>query len=216
MFRRCIMMAALASVAALVLVAPAQAGGWAVVTLDSLPREVRAGQRIEIGFVVRQHGQKPTNQDLDGKPLKPILVASKQATTAATSNGGSQVQVAARTSGAAKGEETIRVAARQEGATGHFVADVTFPGDGVWAWQIEVPTFYVQNGTGGPGGSAVFDPLTVLPAAARLPQPAEAAFLNVNRAAVRWIGLTLVLFAAGVALFAWQSRLRSRRPARSL
>jgi cytochrome c2 len=38
------------------LVSPALAGGWAVITLDELPGEIVAGQPLEIGFTVRQHG----------------------------------------------------------------------------------------------------------------------------------------------------------------
>jgi len=36
--------------------APALAGGWAVVTLDTLPAAPRAGQTLSLGFMVRQHG----------------------------------------------------------------------------------------------------------------------------------------------------------------
>jgi len=41
------------------LAAPVLAGGWAVITLDELPSEVVAGQPLEIGFTVRQHGVTP-------------------------------------------------------------------------------------------------------------------------------------------------------------
>ena len=41
------------------LVSPTLAGGWAVITLDELPGEVVAGQPLEIGFMVRQHGVTP-------------------------------------------------------------------------------------------------------------------------------------------------------------
>src|SRR5438552_12328434 len=70
MARRSIFAFILATLAMLALAVPALAGGWAVLTLDSLPREVRAGTSIQLGFVVRQHGKTPTNKDLDGNPLK--------------------------------------------------------------------------------------------------------------------------------------------------
>lgn len=38
---------------------PAQAGGWATITLVELPQDVPMGGPIEIEFVVRQHGQHP-------------------------------------------------------------------------------------------------------------------------------------------------------------
>jgi hypothetical protein len=107
MFRRSIIAFTMVVVAMLALAAPALAGGWAVVTLDSLPREVRAGQSFQLGFVVRQHGITPTNQDLDGKPLKPVLTARKQGAATSSRGSGTLVMIAARASVQAKGEETI-------------------------------------------------------------------------------------------------------------
>ena len=231
MFRRSIIAFTMVVVAMLALAAPALAGGWAVVTLDSLPRQVRAGQSFQLGFVVRQHGITPTNQDLNGKPLKPVLTARKQGAATSSRGSGTLVMIAARASVQAKGEETIRVEARQEGAVGHYVADVTFPNDGVWEWQIEVPTYYVQNGTNGEGGNAaIFAPLTVLTAAAApaqapapaaqpaaaapAPQPAETTFLGLSSAALRWGGVILLLVAAGVALYTQRGAIGRRRMAR--
>lgn len=50
-------------------VTPALAGGWAVITLDELPGQVVAGEPLEVGFTVRQHGVTP----MDG--LTPIVSA---------------------------------------------------------------------------------------------------------------------------------------------
>jgi hypothetical protein len=105
----------LAVVAALMLAAPALAGGWVVITIDSLPREVRAGEVLHLGFMARQHGKEP-NSD-----LTLILTARKQ-----TAVGESDT----------KGATTLRAQAHQEGAEGHFVVDVTFPSEGTWAWQV--------------------------------------------------------------------------------
>src|SRR5689334_13198072 len=126
MARRSMLVLAAVVLALLALAAPARAGGWAVLTLDALPREVRAGQSFQIGFMVRQHGKTPTNQDLNGKPLVPVLTAAKQGALA----------------------ETIRAEARQHGPIGHYVVDLAFPSDGTWAWQIALPTFYVQDSPG--------------------------------------------------------------------
>ena len=236
MFRRS-MLVTVAVAALLAFATPALAGGWATVTLDSLPKEVRAGQSLQLGFVVRQHGKTPTNQDLNGKPLKPVLTGHKQSGTATSQADGTLVMVAARASVQAKGEETIRAEARQEGAVGHYVVDVTFPSDGTWAWQIEVPTFYVQNGSNNmEGNAAIFEPLKVLPAAtapAQAPapapqpaapaaqpaapatQPAETTFLGMSPAALRWAGAILLLVAAGVALYTQRGAIGRRRVART-
>jgi hypothetical protein len=201
-----------AIVALLALAAPALAGGWAMLTVDALPREVRAGAGFQLGFTVLQHGKTPTNKDLDGDPLKPLLTASKQG-------------------GAAKADETIRVEARQQGATGHFVADLTFPSAGVWEWQIMLPTYYVQDSPNG-SSAAILAPLTVLPAAAPAPavkpavveqpvpavavppaaaaEPAAPTWLGINPAALRWGALIVLGAALALALYtqrgAWSRR----------
>jgi cytochrome c2 len=56
---RLLLSASLLLVGMLLLVTPVLAGGWAVITLDELPGEIVAGQPIEIGFTVRQHGVTP-------------------------------------------------------------------------------------------------------------------------------------------------------------
>ena len=103
----------------LLLVTPgARAGGWAMVTLDTLPIEPHAGQPLHLGFMVRQHGLTPIN-DLPGAgPLQPYLLARNMDTA-----------------------ETIQVEAHQEGPPGHFVVEVTFPSPGDWAWEIRPEPF---------------------------------------------------------------------------
>src|SRR6185295_2134730 len=73
MRQRTVFSIALAVAALLALAAPVFAGGWSVVTLDTLPREVRAGQTLHLGFMVRQHGIEPNSQ------VSPTLTAIKQA-----------------------------------------------------------------------------------------------------------------------------------------
>ena len=208
MARRSIFAFVLVVLAMLALAAPALAGGWALVTLDSLPREVRAGESFQLGFMVLQHGKTPTNKDLNGNPLTPTLTASKQGDAAAT----------------------FRAEARQQEPTGHFVVDLTFPSDGSWAWQIALPTFYVQDSPSGQN-AAVFAPLTVLPAApapapaaqpgavpapaaATAPAPEATTWLGLSPAALRWAGLAALLVALAIGLYA-QRGILSRRVARS-
>lgn len=195
MARRSIFALVLVLLAMLALTVPALAGGWAVVTLDAVPREVRAGQSLQLGFIVRQHGKTPTNLDLNGNPLKPMVSAIKQGDPAAT----------------------IRAEARQAGATGHYVVDLTFPSDGVWAWQIALPTYYVQDSPSG-NNAAIFEPLTVLPAALPAPAPAPTPiatpWLGLSPAALRWAGVIALLLALVVGLYA-QRGIVSRRAARS-
>ncbi len=96
----------------------AQAGGWAAVTLDTLPVEARAGEEIRIGFTVRQHGLRPASMAWEGQPITPYLTAENETTG-----------------------ELMRVEAWQEGPEGHFVVDVTFPSPGVWRWTINPEPF---------------------------------------------------------------------------
>ena len=105
-----ILVAVAAVTVLLVLVLPAFAGGWAVVTLDALPTKVVAGESLTVGFVVRQHGDKP----LGG--LSPKIRLQKAGET-----------------------ESKLVPAKAEGGfgQGHYTATLTFPSAGVWQWSIE-------------------------------------------------------------------------------
>ena len=82
----------------------ALAGGWLVMTLDELPAgNLIAGQEVALGFVARQHGERPIN-DVDA-----VLTFTHRES----------------------GQQT-RVNAVQEGPTGHFVARFTPPTAGAW------------------------------------------------------------------------------------
>ena len=200
MFRRSMFALGMVVIALLALAAPVLAGGWAVITLDELPQNVHAGQAFQVGFVVRQHGKTPTNLDLNGKPLKPMVIAQKQ--------GDSQ---------------THQFAARQQGDTGHYVADITLPGEGTWDWSITAPTFYIETNGKSNGAAANFEPLNVLPAVAAAPaEPAVAVpasapasvqaapgILGVNTAALRWAGVLLLVVAGVIALVMRRGRVRS-------
>jgi cytochrome c2 len=93
------------------------AGGWAAVTLDSLPVAPQAGEKLQLGFMVRQHGITPVNSAW-GSSVQPYLAAANRDTG-----------------------ESIQVQARQEGPAGHFVVEVTFPSPGTWSWHIAPEPF---------------------------------------------------------------------------
>lgn len=90
----------------------AQAGGWAVVTVDDLPKRIVAGQAIDIGFTVRQHGR--TLRD----DLTPAIHVDR-----------------------ADGQDSFTVTAKREGASGHYAAAITFPSEGTWNWIVDTEQF---------------------------------------------------------------------------
>lgn len=100
---------------ALLVAAPALAGGWAVVTLDTLPTHIVTGQPFDIGFVVRQHGQTP----LGG--LAPTLRLSRAGTG-----------------------DAFSVVAQEQGGAGHYAATLAFPAGGAWTWSIDAFGAFVQ------------------------------------------------------------------------
>ncbi len=100
----------LALLLSLVFVVPVFAGGWAVITLDGLPTNVRAGEPLTIGFTVLQHGRTP----MDG--LYPTVTATLLKDT------------------------QFVVDAEPEGKPGHYVATLTFPKEGDWSWSIQAFT----------------------------------------------------------------------------
>lgn len=104
---------------------PAQAGGWAVATLDEIPAGVTAGQPFTVGFTMRQHGVRP----VDWGPITLTFthLASGQKVT-----------------------ET----AFAESSAGHYTVDVTLPAAGAWEWILgeglpqPMPTLDVQPPAG--------------------------------------------------------------------
>jgi len=87
----------------------ARAGGWVVVTVDTLPDGVIAGQELTIEFMVRQHGQRP----IAGQAPKVELTHQET------------------------GDQLV-VTAEDEGPVGHYVARLLLPTFGTWEWKIRV------------------------------------------------------------------------------
>lgn len=98
---------AFALLVSLIFAIPVFAGGWAVVSLDTLPANVVAGEPFTVGFTVLQHGKTP----LDG--LGPIITATLSK------------------------KEKFVVVAESDGKPGHYTATLTFPYDGSWDWSID-------------------------------------------------------------------------------
>jgi len=88
-------------------VAPARAGGWAVVTLEDWPENVVAGESFPIVFSIRQHGQ------LLAPGYEPVIRAFHP-------DSGAGFEITAL--------ETKR--------TGFYHADLTLPEPGRWTWSI--------------------------------------------------------------------------------
>jgi hypothetical protein len=93
---------------------PADAGGWAVTTLDPLTMP-EAGEQVDVGFTIRQHGVRP--------------VAVDDVSIVVTATDGAQESFAAR----------------PDGAVGHYVATVTFPAEGPARWRVEQGWFGPQD-----------------------------------------------------------------------
>jgi hypothetical protein len=107
-----ILMGAITLVVGLLWAAPAKAGGWVVITLDDLPAGVHAGETVNLGLMVRQHGRTPIDT------VSPAALATNQETG-----------------------ETVRVEAEKGEGAGHFTLAIVLPSQGVWDVQITAEPF---------------------------------------------------------------------------
>ncbi len=90
-------------------------GGWAVTTIDSVPTPV-PGRPIDVEFTIRQHGVTPVDLD-EGVSI-----------TVTSTDGTGRVFPAATTN-----------------VVGHYVAAVTFPAAGEFAWSVQQGWFAPQD-----------------------------------------------------------------------
>lgn len=106
-----------AFVALVAIAGPVLAGGWAVTTIDALPEGgFVAGQTYRLGYMIRQHGQHP-------------FAGAKTAITLI-----------------APGSRDRHVfPGVPDGPAGHYVAEVTFPFEGAWDWEVSQEPFAVQT-----------------------------------------------------------------------
>jgi cytochrome c2 len=178
MLRRSILKFAVSVLATLLAASPALAGGWAVVTLDQLPGQIVAGQPLDVGFTVRQHGQTLRSD------LQPILRFDRT-----------------------DAQGSFTVSAQQTGGDGHYNAVVTFPSSGTWNWQVDVglftppmPALTVIAAAPAPAASGI-SPLTVLGVLGLV--GAVGALLVSLRTRARWaVALVVVAVLVSVTGFA--------------
>lgn len=112
MCKSTVFVALIAVLAALALAAPAFAGGWVVVTLDSLPENLVAGEPTKIGMMVRQHGVSAWEVDS-------IEIQAEHVETG----------------------EQVEFAALPDGEPGHYQAELLFPVAGTWEWGVSSGLF---------------------------------------------------------------------------
>jgi hypothetical protein len=105
------------TLALLTVAGSALAGGWAVTTIDALPEGgFVAGRIYRLGYTIRQHGQHP-------------FAGAKTAITIV-----------------APGSRDRHVfPGITDGPVGHYVAEVTFPFEGAWDWEVSQEPFAVQT-----------------------------------------------------------------------
>jgi hypothetical protein len=136
--------------AGLVVSAPAaSAGGWAVSTVDAVPSP-RAGERVDVGFTVRQHGVSPVNVE-------------------------GEVGVVVR----GPSGDAQWFPAQPSGRPGHYVARLAFAEPGEVSWTIRQGMFGEQDlGTVLVAGAGAADPVAVdtAPAGGRYRWPAGARY----------------------------------------
>lgn len=157
---------------------PALSGGWAVITLETLPGNVAAGEPFQVSFRVRQHGQRFVDD------LSPRVIASHAET----------------------GEEVIVTAGHGE-KEGQYTAELILSEPGTWRWSIKtwhqprMPDLHVSA----PGSPATQPPESsfwFLPGAAVLLLVAIVIVLRARRAlpkAAALAGIAVIL--AGLTLF---------------
>jgi len=93
------------------------AGGWATIVPDDVaPPVPRAGEDVEYGFTVLQHGVTPAGFE------DPTLRLTNTITG-----------------------EAFDVPAEPSGAAGHFVARFTFPSAGTWSYGIQLRQLEVET-----------------------------------------------------------------------
>jgi hypothetical protein len=174
----------------LALVPAVLAGGWAVITLDEPPGDIRAGEPWTLDFTVLQHGQTPVHDLGDGVPIEPLLVAENPVD-------GRRLEIMAT-----PGKEV-----------GHFTVEVTFPTEGEWAWTI-FPNPLAGETLFEPLTvlPAVSAAPAIQPAVAQSAAPAADGGAASLATGLRWAALAVI--AAAVALFVIQSRRRAALQAR--
>lgn len=192
-----VFVALIAVLAALTLAAPAFAGGWVVITLDSLPKDIIAGTPYAIGMVARQHGQTAWEADS-------LQIQAEHVETGTL----------------------VEFTALPEGDPGHYVAEVVFPTAGEWEWGISagmfpaaqpMPALNVAESQSAAAGApetstsqlaGAANPLTILLGAGALLAFAAGLLLIVRAQSRRYpvlAGAGLLVLCAGLAFASYSS-----------
>lgn len=192
-----VLMALIALLAALALTAPARAGGWVVITLDSLPENIIAGEPYAIGMVARQHGK--TTWEADSLQIQAEHVETGK---------------------------LVAFSALPEGEPGHYVAELVFPVAGEWEWGISAGMFPAAQpmpalnvaadkaaannapGTSTPLAAGAANPLTILLGAGALLAFAAGLLMIVRAQSRRYpvmAGVGLLVLCAGLAFASYSS-----------
>jgi hypothetical protein len=187
----------------LTLVPAVLAGGWAVITLDEPPGEIRAGEPWTVGFTVLQHGETPVHRLDPTSPVQPLLVAENPATG-----------------------RRVEVEATPTKEIGHFVVEVTFPDEGEWTWTIFPnplagetlfePLTVLPAVSAAPQAMEAesLAPVVAAPAVAQSATASAETGAGLSLAnGLRWAALAAIV--AAVALFVVQSRRRTTLSARA-
>jgi hypothetical protein len=103
------------TLAAIAITTATLAGGWATIVPDAEIAPV-AGEPIDIGFTVMQHGQTPASW------VDPSVVIEEVGSATA-----------------------LTVPAQRAGAAGHFVATVTIPAAGSYTWAVTMADLIVEG-----------------------------------------------------------------------
>jgi hypothetical protein len=184
----------------LALVPAVLAGGWAVITLDEPPGEIRAGESWTMGFTVLQHGQTPVHRLDPNSPVEPLLVAENPADG-----------------------RRIEIMATPTKEVGHFTVEVTFPTEGSWEWTIFPnplagetlfePLTVLPAAVAAPKGmeaeaaAPATQPVVAQPEAVQPPAPAATTGGFSLSNGLRWAALAALV--AAVVLFVIQGRRRA-------
>lgn len=197
MSKSMVFVALVAVLAALALVAPAFAGGWVVITLDSLPEEIVAGAPYAIGMMALQHGQTAWEADS-------LQIQAEHVETGTL----------------------VEFTALPDRDPGHYVAELVFPAAGEWEWAISAGMFPAAQpmpalnvsadkaaSVGGPETSAPLmagaaNPLTILLGAGALLAFAAGLLMIVRAHSRRFpmvAGAGLLVLCAGLAFASYSS-----------
>ena len=155
----------------------AEAGGWAVLTLEQMPDHVTSGEPFTIGFAIRQHGKTPSTG------LTPVITAVHPQT-----------------------DESLKFTAQETADPGRYTAVLTLPHAGEWTWQIDgfgvhpLPPLSVQAPTAVAPRLPAYASLGLLALSLAAGAGTAVAFLAwARRPTTRRLGLAAGLCAVGVA-----------------